>query len=146
MPRVVLHRLTGSKKALDACRLVEGLYLEGQRVVVWVADDRKAKMFDEYLWTFADEAFVPHALWTGSQPIGEEPVLVCSGSLVNPHGATVLVLLDPPQELEGLAPFEEVHDFITTLPADAGRGEAWRAAGFEVREERGVKSSSRGAR
>lgn len=141
MPRVIVHWLSGNKKALDACRLVEGLYLAGRRVQVWLADERKAAIFDEYLWTFADEAFVPHARWGDGGEV-EEPVVVTSGSLRRVAEAHVLVLLDPPDRVENLAPFEEVHDFATTSPADVGRAEAWRAAGFEVLERCGVSVSS----
>lgn len=140
MPRVTIHRLPGSKKALDACRLVEGLYLAGKRVVVWLADERKAKMFNDYLWTFADESFVPHALSNGTGGV-EEPVAVVTGALASAGHAQALVLLDPPDDLKVLALFEEVHDFVTTAPVDAGRAEAWRHAGFEVSEVRGVTTA-----
>ncbi len=143
--RVIVHRLSGSKKARDACQLVESLYLAGRRVQVWLADERKAAMFDEYLWTFADEAFVPHARWEGNGEV-EEPVVVTSGPLLRWGQAQVLILLDPPEDVENLSLFEEVHDFVTTAPTDAGRAEAWRAAGFEVVEQRGVSPPSPGRR
>ncbi len=50
--KVVLHRLAGTKKALDVCRLVERLYQAGKRVTVLLSDSGRAAMFDEYLWTY----------------------------------------------------------------------------------------------
>lgn len=111
--------------------------MTGRRVVVWLADERKAKMFNDYLWTFADESFVPHALWTGTGEV-EETVVVATGSLASAGQAQALVLLDPPDDVESLGLFEVVHDLATTAPVDAGRAEAWRSAGFEVTEVRGV--------
>ncbi len=143
VPRVIVHRLSGSKKALDACRLVEGLYLAGRRVVVWLADERKAKMFNDYLWTFADESFVPHVLSADTGAV-EEPVVVTTGELGRGKGAHSLVLLDPPEHLEPLALFEDVHDFVTTAPGDAGRVDAWRNAGFEVTQVRGGTNTGLG--
>lgn len=140
--RVIIHRLSGSKKALDACRLVEHLYLTGRRVVVWLEDERKAKVFDEYLWTFADESFVPHVMWREGCEV-EEPVVVLPGPLANPHQADSLVLLDPPPDLAPLGLFAEVHDFVTIAPGDAGRVAAWRATGFEIVEEKGVRGGGR---
>lgn len=138
MARIILHRLAGAKKALDACRLVEKLYLAGRRVAVWLADERKAQLFDQYLWTFADESFVPHALATGPD-VMEEPVVLITGPLRRTPGAEVLVLLDVPPNLQAVKDFDEAHDFITTAPDDVGRAEAWRSAGFEVTEVRGVE-------
>lgn len=137
MARVILHRLAGTKKALHACRLVEKLYLAGRRVAVWLADERKAQLFDQYLWTFADESFVPHSLVRGDQDGGEDPVILITGSLSGTSVVDVLVLLDVPDNLDGLRGFYEVHDLITTAPEDVGRVEAWHGAGFEVTEVRG---------
>ncbi len=139
MARIILHRLAGEKKARDACRLVERLYLAGRRVVVWLADERKAKMFDEYLWTFADESFVPHALSPDAASAIEEPVIVTTGALGSVKGALSLVLLDLPEDVAALARFEDVHDFVTTSEGHARRVEGWRSAGFEVTEVRGVE-------
>lgn len=119
---------------------MERLYLAGRRVVVWLADERKAKMFNDYLWTFADESFVPHALSSDTEAV-DEPVVVTTGELGKSKGKQSLVLLDPPEDLAALALFEDVHDFITTAAADAGRLEAWRGTGFPVTEVRGATTT-----
>ncbi len=93
MSEVIVHRLAGSKKALEACRLVERLYHGGKRVAVWVADGGRAGVLDEYLWTFAQSSFVPHALWDGSGEL-DDPVAIVTGTLANPNRADVLVIGD----------------------------------------------------
>lgn len=45
-----------------ACRLVEKAVLREHQVLVQVDDAAQAEAFDELLWCFRDDAFVPHAL------------------------------------------------------------------------------------
>jgi DNA polymerase III subunit chi len=133
MPKVVLHHIVRTKKALDAANLVNALYLAGHRVVAWLAEPGKAAVFDAYLWTFSQSSFVPHSLWDGSSQV-DDPVVVVSGSIANVNGASHLVTVDRPLELKDVALFAEVHDLVTALPEDAGVRDAWLAAGFDVAE------------
>lgn len=133
MAGVIVHRLAGSKKALDACRLVEALFKSGKRVVAYVSDGGRATMFDAYLWTFSQDSFVPHTLWDGAGD-AEDPVVVVTGSLTNPNRADTLVIVDRLGEPERAHDFEEVHDLLAQLAEDEGKVEAWEAAGFVVRE------------
>jgi DNA polymerase-3 subunit chi len=134
-PAVVLHRLAGTKKAHEACRLVEALYRKGKRVVVYLSDGGRAAVLDDYLWTFAQQSFVPHVLWDGRGEV-EDPVVVLSDTLSNPNGATVLVIGDRLTDLGAATKFQEVHDFVTASPEDEGKARAWQEAGFEVGEGR----------
>jgi len=134
---VILHRLTGSKKALEACRLTEMLYRQGRRVVVWVSDRGRAAVLDQYLWTFAQNSFVPHALWDGSGS-ADEPVVIVTGSLANPNDATVLVVGDRLEDPGAARGWQEIHDFVTGAAEDEGKKAAWEAAGFPTREVAGV--------
>lgn len=137
MTKVVLHRLAGTKKALDAARLVEALYLAGHRVVVFLADPAKAGTFDQYLWTFSPGSFVPHGLWDGAGQL-DDPVVLVAGTLVNVNRATHLVTVDRPARLAEAGEFVEVHDLATPAAEDDGAGAGWAAAGFEVAEVGGV--------
>ncbi|MCS7181501.1 MAG: DNA polymerase III subunit chi [Thermoanaerobaculum sp.] len=130
--RVLLYRLAGSKKALDACRLVERLYLKGHRVVVWLQDQGRAVIFDQYLWTFSDTSFVPHRLAMDQKAV-EEPVAIVAGELYNPNGADHLVVLEAPKNLKQVHDFAVVHDLLV---AGEERRERWEAAGFAVEEAR----------
>ena len=138
MGDVVLHRLTGSKKALEACRLVERLYSSGRRVAVWVSDRGRAGVLDEYLWTFAQNSFVPHVLWDGGD--GDEPVAIVTGTLTNPNRAEALVVADRLPDPAAAVGWPEVHDLLTSAAEDEGKKEAWEAAGFSVLEVRGIAS------
>lgn len=129
---VVLHRLSGSKKALDACRLVEKLYLAGEKVVVWFQDQGRAAIFDQYLWTFSDTSFVPHRLVVDKSEV-DEPVAIVVGDLVNPNQASHLVVVEPPKNFKTVRGFAQVHDLLL---AGEERKDKWEAAGFQVEEAR----------
>jgi len=136
--KVTLHALSGTKKGMDACRLVEALFDKGRRIVVWASDAGRAAIFNDYLWTFAQHAFVPHVIWGGGET--EEPVVIVTGKLSNPIGADTLVILDRLDELAQASAFTEIHDFVGQAPEDQGKREAWAAAGFAVKDVRGVSA------
>jgi DNA polymerase-3 subunit chi len=134
---VVVHRLAGSKKALEACRLIERLYQAGERITVWVADAGRAAVFDQYLWTFAQSSFVPHSLWDGSGEV-DEPVAIVTGTLANPNRGGVLVIGDSLADRASARGWAQVHDLASAAAEDEGKREAWEAAGFAVAEVRGI--------
>jgi DNA polymerase IIIc chi subunit len=131
MREVVIHPLGGTKKAHEACRLIEMLYESGRRVVAWVGDSGRAATFNEYLWTFAQHSFVPHALATDAADV-DDPVVVVTGELSAPNGADVLVVVDALADCATAEGFAEIHDFVSQSPEDAGKRAAWELAGFHV--------------
>jgi DNA polymerase-3 subunit chi len=111
MTRLELHDLPSDKRAADLARVLEVLIADRRRVIVWVADEGRRQIFDDWLWTYDKISFVPHILWQPSLGEVDEPVVLV-GEPGNPNRATVLVVGDdlPP---EGWAwDFDEVHDFI----------------------------------
>lgn len=144
-PEVVLHRLRGSKKAQAACALIEALYADGRRVAVWVADPGRAAILDQYLWTFSQSAFVPHARWDGSGE-AEDPVVIVSGSFVVPGGADTLLVVDRLPDPAAAAGFAAIHDLDAGGPEDAGKEDSWREAGFEVAARSGAPAGGGGRR
>lgn len=130
--KLELHDLPGEKRAGEIVRLVERLYGEGRRLVIWVADEGLRTVLDDYLWTFRKLSFVPHVPWDETLGEVKDPVVLL-GATANPNDATVLVVGDEPPPGEWAASFDEVHDFIP--PGDVGeeRRSFWaewrRAAG-----------------
>ncbi len=93
MTRLVLHDLQSDKRAGELARLIESLAADGHRLVVWVADEGRRQIFDDWLWTFDKGSFVPHAAWQPSLGDVEDPVVLL-GEPANPNSATVLVIGD----------------------------------------------------
>ena len=132
MSEVFVHRLAGSKRALEACRLVERLYAAGKRVAVWVEDPGRAAVLDDYLWTFAQSSFVPHSLADAAGADGD-PVVIVSGTLSNPNGSNVLVIGDGRAD-PAAAAWPEIHDLASGAAEAEERRAAWATAGLAARD------------
>jgi DNA polymerase IIIc chi subunit len=119
-----LHTLKSAKRARQVVLLLDRLHREGARVVVWVGDEGRRQILDDYLWTFEKLAFVPHALWNPSLGEVDDPIVLV-GEAVNPNLATVLVVGDDLPPGPWAASFDAVHDFVSTDEIGAARRGFW---------------------
>lgn len=62
MEKALFFESTSKERDLDACRIVESFYNMGQMVLVLVGSTIEATHFDDLLWTFHKENFVPHMI------------------------------------------------------------------------------------
>ncbi len=92
--------------------------------MVWVADEGRRQILDDYLWTFQKLAFVPHVVWGPGLGEVEEPIVLV-GEPANPNHATVLVVGDDPPPGVWAATFDEVHDLIAPGESGERRTEFW---------------------
>ncbi|HSC67225.1 MAG TPA: DNA polymerase III subunit chi [Cellvibrio sp.] len=58
----ILPEATNEARWLFACRLIDKVQRTGMRVLVAVDNETDAIAFDELLWTFKPESFVPHQI------------------------------------------------------------------------------------
>lgn len=72
-----------------ACRLLEKAYHRGHRVFVYCANKQDAEHLDELLWTFKEDAFIPHNL-QGEGPEPPPPVQI--GFAEEPKGFSDILL------------------------------------------------------
>lgn len=71
MPAVEFHILSEAgdvARLRHACQLVDAAYKDGKRVAIQVGDGGEAQKLDDMLWTFHDQAFIPHEIATPSSP------------------------------------------------------------------------------
>ena len=140
MAHLQLHQLKSGKRAGELAALLSRFHSSRARVVVWVADEGRRQILDDYLWTFQKLAFVPHVLWgPGLGEVEESVVLV--GEPANPNSASILVVGDDPPPGAWAATFDEVHDLIP--PGEEGQRrtafwERWQAdpGSADLTEER----------
>jgi len=126
--RIELHVLKIPKRAKQVAELLDQLHRQGARVVVWVADEGRRQILDDYLWTFEKLAFVPHILW--SQPLGEvDDPIVLVGEAANPNRASMLVVGDDLPDGSWAATFDVVHDLVGADEDGAARREFWDRLG-----------------
>jgi DNA polymerase-3 subunit chi len=92
MPEVLFYHLTSS--SLDAAlpEMLERSLARGWRVVLRCGSEAGLAGLDTMLWTYRDDAFLPH----GAAGLGHaalQPVYLTLGE-ENPNGANVLMLVD----------------------------------------------------
>jgi DNA polymerase IIIc chi subunit len=124
MAQLELHDLKTDKRAGELAALLSRLHAARERVVVWVADEGRRQILDDYLWTFQKLAFLPHLLWGPDLGTVEEPVVLV-GEPANPNGASILVVGDDPPPGAWAASFDEVHDLIPPGEDGQRRAEFW---------------------
>ena len=65
MTRIDFYQISDSETALEfACRLIDQIYRRGYRIHVHTGDQNMAHQLDELLWSFAEERFIPHELYS----------------------------------------------------------------------------------
>ncbi|MCD4750741.1 MAG: DNA polymerase III subunit chi [Thermoanaerobaculales bacterium] len=133
MTRIVTHQLPSAKRAGFVVREILRIYGERRRVVVWVADEARRRVLDDYLWTWEKLSFLPHCVWSAGMGQIEDPVVLL-GEVGNPNGAEALVVADDLPPEDWICEFDEVHDFIP--PGDEGvERERWWAERRDAQKE-----------
>jgi DNA polymerase-3 subunit chi len=72
--------------------LLEKSLERGWRVVVQAASEERIEALDSHLWTFRDDAFLPHGVWR--EPEAREQPILLTVNDDNPNQASVRFLLD----------------------------------------------------
>lgn len=49
------------------CQLVDKAYLQKRSVYIHANSEKEAQVLDDLLWTFRDDAFIPHSLYSQSE-------------------------------------------------------------------------------
>jgi DNA polymerase III subunit chi len=103
MPEVRFYQLSATPLEANLPPMLEMSLDRGWRVVVRCGSEAGMAMLDTALWTWRDDAFLPHGTPSAGHA-GEQPVYLTLGE-ENPNGATVLMLVDgaraTPSEMAG---------------------------------------------
>ena len=125
-PRIDFYVLDGAEdraRLVYACRVIEKAFLQNLTVCVSLGSPAEAESFDTLLWTFADRAFVPHALARAAGALaGAPPATPVWVGCLTPVAAELLVNLAP-EVPEFYADYARVAEFVDAEPGrrDAGR-------------------------
>jgi len=132
--RIDFYRLSAGDPLQAACLVTGKAYRAGYRVRLFAADESRLAELDRRLWTFRQNAFVPHAVRERRDPDFPEPV-VLAGDCADPEGAAVLVCASAPPE-DCLDRYERVADFVPADPegrsAARDRYARYRDAGHDL--------------
>lgn len=115
-----------------ACRLSDQLLRQGRAVRVLASDEDEARAFDQLLWSFSAESFVPHALRQDAPDdcpilIDWDPAAFNDGNLLN------LTAGLPPhhQNLDSIAEFVLSNDDAKAL--SRRKWNAYKQQGHELK-------------
>ena len=92
MTEAVFYHLLRKPLEQALPELLEKSYERGWRVVVQAASEERVEALDAHLWTFRDDAFLPHGVWRDPEA-REQPILLTVND-DNPNQASVRFLLD----------------------------------------------------
>ena len=104
MTEVLFYHLDRQPLERVLPELLEKCVERGWRTVLQLGSEERCEAIDAHLWTYRDEAFLPHGTKKDGQAEGQ-PIWLTTGP-DNPNGATVRFLADgaEPPDLAALRP------------------------------------------
>ncbi len=128
MAEVLFYRLGGSPLEAALPDLLEKALARGWRVLVRAGSEAGLAFLDDALWTYRDDAFLPHGLASGAHAARQPVLLTTAGG--NPNGAALLMLVlgarAEPAEMAAYARTCLVFDGADPAALAAARDD-WRA-------------------
>jgi DNA polymerase III subunit chi len=92
MTEILFYQLKGQTLEQVLPGLLQRSLDRGWRVVVQASSQERVEALDAHLWTWRDDAFLPHGTWRDSEA-AEHPVLLTLNE-DNPNGAIVRFLIE----------------------------------------------------
>jgi DNA polymerase III subunit chi len=92
MTEMLFYHLKGQRLEQVLPPLLQKSLERGWRVVVQASSDERVEALDAHLWTWRDDAFLPHG--SARDPEAAEQPIVLTANAENPNGATVRFLVD----------------------------------------------------
>lgn len=92
MTEMLFYHMKGQTPEQVLPALLQKSLERGWRVVVQASSDERVEALDAHLWTWRDDAFLPHGTWRDSEA-AEQPIVLTVNE-ANPNGATVRFLVD----------------------------------------------------
>ncbi len=135
MTEILFYHLKGRTLEQVLPALLQKSLERGWRVVVQVASEERVEALDAHLWTWRDDAFLPHGTWRETTA-SEQPILLTVNA-ENPNAAGVRFLVEGAAMPADASAYERVvllfdgDDPEAVEAARARWGEA-KSAGFDV--------------
>jgi DNA polymerase III subunit chi len=92
MTEILFYQLKGQSLEQVLPPLVQKSLERGWRVAVQASSEERIEALDAHLWTWRDDAFVPHGTWREAEA-AQQPVLLTLDE-TNPNGAAVRFLVE----------------------------------------------------
>ncbi len=92
MTEIVFYHLNGQPPEQILPALLQKSLERGWRVVVQASSEERVDALDAHLWTWRDDAFLPHGTWRDAEA-AEQPILLTLND-DNPNRAAVRFLVE----------------------------------------------------
>jgi DNA polymerase III subunit chi len=135
MTEILFYHLKGRTLEQVLPVLLQKSLERGWRVVVQACSDERIEALDAHLWTWRDDAFLPHGTWRDGDA-SQQPVLLTINE-ENPNGAAARFLVEGASIPSDAACYQRLVMLFDGEDADAAAtararwGEA-KVAGFDV--------------
>lgn len=135
MTEILFYHLQGQPLERVLPALLEKSLERGWRIVVQASSDERIEALDAHLWTYRDEAFLPHGSYRESDPAAHPILLTVRGD--NPNGAHVRFLIEGAEMPADAADYARIVLLFDGSDPEAvalarERWSAAKAAGFEA--------------
>ena len=135
MTEILFYQLKGQALEQVLPPLIQKSIERGWRVAVQASSDERIEALDAHLWTWRDDAFLPHGTWRDAEA-AEQPVLLTLDE-TNPNGAVVRFLVEGASMPGDLAAYQRLvvlfdGDDPEALEEARARWSKAKEDGFEV--------------
>jgi len=135
MTEFLFYHLKGQPPEQVLPALLQKSLERGWRVVVQAASEERIEALDAHLWTWRDDAFLPHGTWRDAEA-AEQPILLTPNE-DNPNGAVVRFLVEGASLPADASSYQRVvllfdGDDPEAVEAARARWSEAKSAGFEV--------------
>ena len=135
MTEIVFYQLKGQALEQVLPPLIQKSLERGWRVAVQASSDERIEALDAHLWTWRDDAFVPHGTWRDAEAAAQ-PVLLTLDE-TNPNAAAVRFLVEGASMPGDVAAYQRVvvlfdGDDPEALEQARARWSRAKEEGFEV--------------
>jgi DNA polymerase III subunit chi len=106
MTEVLFYHLKGQTPEQVLPALLTKSLERGWRVVVQASSEERVEALDAHLWTWRDDAFLPHGTWRDAEA-AEQPIVLTVDEQ-NPNRATVRFLVDGAAMVEDATGYQRI--------------------------------------
>ena len=123
MPKLTFYSLSTTEarqRSFFCCRLLEKIYRLGHHCYVLTDSDSQSNMLNHLLWTFRQNSFIPHALYTGALPSPDHKILI--GTASAPTGWQKIIVNFSEQPVVTLTQTERLLEIVDNEPTRLYQG------------------------
>ena len=139
MTRISFYILKSSQehdRQVFACRLIEKAHAKGNQIYIHADSQEQANQFNDLLWSFRSDSFVPHQLmYDTSQTTQDDCPILIGHESTPPRLMNLLINLSSEQPIF-FSQFERVAEFIndneTTKALGRERYQFYKERGYEL--------------